>query len=188
MREDMHARGIHPDEEWLSRLDLFAHESDRPVRRLVVNRLHALDVERPAVLDLAAGVGVDDAAHVIDLEKSRVVFRPIRHLRLLLGVQVIEIPVELVEAVVGGKIFVTVTEMVLSELPGGITKRLERLRDGDVPLLKTNRRSGSTNFRKPCTDWRLPGNERGAARGAAVLACPMSSPKMTKIFGFLSYP
>ena len=53
--EDVHARGVHPDEERLARLHLPLHEVDGGGRRLVVDRLHALAGQRAGVLGLAVG-------------------------------------------------------------------------------------------------------------------------------------
>ena len=61
-------------------------------------------------------------------------------LRLILGVQVIEVAEELVEAVNGRQEFVAVAEMVLAELAGRVALRLEQLGNGRIllrqPLLR----------------------------------------------------
>jgi hypothetical protein len=46
-------------------------------------------------------------------------------LRLLFGVQVVEVAEELVEPVVGRQELVLVTEVVLAELAGGVAERLQ---------------------------------------------------------------
>jgi hypothetical protein len=51
---------------------------------------------------------------------------------LLFGIQVIEIAKEFLESVHGWQIFIAVTEVVLSELTGGVTERLEQFGDGRV--------------------------------------------------------
>jgi hypothetical protein len=62
-------------------------------------------------------------------------------LRFVLGVQVVEVAEELVEAVYGRQELVAVAEMVLAELCGSITLRLEQL--GNRPgLLQMTRREG----------------------------------------------
>jgi len=48
-------------------------------------------------------------------------------LRLLLGIEVIEIAEEFVEAVIGRQVFVAVSEMVLAELAGRLAERLQRI-------------------------------------------------------------
>jgi hypothetical protein len=42
MREQMHARRVHPDKEWLTGLHLPHDEIDRCIGGLVVDRLHSL--------------------------------------------------------------------------------------------------------------------------------------------------
>ena len=55
-------------------------------------------------------------------------------LRLILGIQVIEIAEELVEAVHRRQEFVAVAEMVLAELAGRIALRLEQVGDRRILL------------------------------------------------------
>ena len=94
-------------------------------------------------------------------------------LRLLLGVQVVEVAEELVEAVHGGQDLVVVAQMVLAELAGGIALRLEELGDGRVLRLQAERRARHADLGQAGADRRLPGDERRAAGGAALLAIPV---------------
>ena len=52
--------------------------------------------------------------------------------RLVLGIQMIEVAEELVEAMHRGQEFVAVAKMVLAELPGRIALRLEQFGDGRI--------------------------------------------------------
>ena len=63
---------------------------------------------------------------------ERRVFRIVRQLRLLLGVQVVEVAVELIEAVDRRQELVAVAEMVLAELAGRVAERLQQFGDGRV--------------------------------------------------------
>jgi len=65
-----------------------------------------------------------------------------RVLRLLFGVEVIQVAEELVEAVQGGQVFVAVAEVVLAELAGGVALRLERRRDRRVGRLQAQGGTG----------------------------------------------
>src|SRR5215471_10733048 len=57
MREDMHARGVEPDEERLAILVGLVHDLERAVEELLVHGLHTLGVEGASVLDpLLAGL------------------------------------------------------------------------------------------------------------------------------------
>ena len=91
VREDVHAREIHPDEERLSAFDLFVDEGHRGIGSLVVDGFHALDVQRARVFNLLRAVrkrpAVDHTAHVVNFKERGVIFRPIGHLRLLLSVR-----------------------------------------------------------------------------------------------------
>src|SRR5262249_57981964 len=117
MRPDVHARGVPPDKERLADLVLFLHERERGSRDLLVDRLHALLGERAGVLDLPAGERMDHAAPA-ELLLELGVLRIVDALRLLLGVEVIEIAEELVEAVCRREKLVAVAQVVLAELAG----------------------------------------------------------------------
>ena len=68
------------------------------------------------------GDAVEDAARA-ELLLERRVLRVVLVLRLLLGVEVVEVAEELVEAVHGGQELVAVAEVVLAELAGGVALR-----------------------------------------------------------------
>ena len=135
---------------------------------LVVDRFHALAVERAGVLDLAVRAQAcritprGELAFTIGL----VVLRPVGPFRLLFGVEVVEVAEELVEAVLGRQILVAVAEMVLAELAGGVAERLERLGDGDVALLQADRRARNADLAEPVrmAIWPVMKDERPAVQ------------------------
>ena len=90
--------------------------------------LHAFLGQRPGVLEPAVGEGMDNPAGPVFLAERRIL-RIVGQLRLLLSVEVVEIAVELVEAVIGRQELVLVAKMVLAELPGRVTERLQHLGD-----------------------------------------------------------
>ena len=94
-------------------------------------------------------------------------------LRLLLGVEVVEVAEELLEAVVGRQHLVAVAEMVLAELAGGVAERAQQPGDGRVLDLHALGRAGQADLGQPGADRRLAGDEGGAAGGAALLAVPV---------------
>ena len=165
--EGMHAGGVHPGEERPVGSHLPRHEVDRRCGGLVVDRLHPLAVQRPGVLDLAVGGRLENAAGRIGLDESRIVLRIVGSLRLLLGVEVVKIAEELVEAVIGRQILVPVAEVVLAELSGGVAERLERLGDRDVAILQPDRRAGNADLAEAGAQAHLTGDEGRAARRAA---------------------
>ena len=59
-----------------------------------------------------------------------------RVLRLLLGVQVVEVAEELVEAVRRRQVLVAVAEVVLAELAGGVAERLQQLGDRRIVVVQ----------------------------------------------------
>ena len=101
------------------------------------------------------------------------ILRVVGVLRLLLGVQVIEVAEELVEAVRRGQELVAVAEVVLAELPGHVAERLQDVGDGRVFGLQAEVGAGQPDLGQAGADRRLPGDERRAAGGAALLPVPV---------------
>jgi hypothetical protein len=103
-------------------------EVDGRVAELLVAGLHALLGQRAGVLDALGAVGVrpgaDDAAGTEPLAEVRELLgrRVVGVLGLLLGVEVVEVAEELVEAVGGGEELVAVAEVVLAELAGRVAR------------------------------------------------------------------
>ena len=120
VREQVHVREVHPHEERLVGVNGLLDESLGLLGKVVVAGQHPLCVERPGVLDLlladlapsrlhglvvdVGGEAVDDAARLDRLDEVAEFFlrEVVVHLRLFLGVEVVEIAVELVEPVVVG--------------------------------------------------------------------------------------
>ena len=94
-------------------------------------------------------------------------------LRLLLGVEVVEIAEKLVEAVVRGQHLVAVAEVVLAELAGHVALRLEHRRDRRILGPHALGGAGKSDLGQAGADRCLPGDERGASRRAALLTVPI---------------
>src|SRR5262249_44795702 len=93
------------------------------------------------------GPGVDDAArrerpHRRELVQVGVV----GVFWILLGVEVVEVSIELVEAVYGRQEAVEVAEVVLAELTGGVAERLEQLGDRGILGLEADGRARHADF------------------------------------------
>jgi hypothetical protein len=114
-------------------------------------------------------VGVDDAAGAVFVSEGRI-FRIVRILRLLFGIQMVEIAEELVEAVIGGQELVTIAKTVLAELPGSVAQRLEQFGERGILGLKSDRITRHADLQKPRTLGALSGDEGRSAGGAALLA------------------
>jgi hypothetical protein len=68
---------------------------------------------------------------------------------------------------------VAVAEVVLPELAGGVALRLQQRGDRRVLLLHAFRRARQADLGQAGANWRLPGDEGGAAGRAALLAVPV---------------
>src|SRR5262245_3616991 len=110
VREDMHARRVVPDEEWLPGFVLPVDEVLRGSEELFVDRFHSLCGERSRVLDLPVRERMQHAARTkLLLELG--ILRIVRALRFFLRIQVIEVAEKLVEAMVRRQKLVTVPQM-----------------------------------------------------------------------------
>ena len=163
---------FHQTKNGLSGLHGLLHELQRPGGDLLVDGFHALLGQRAGVVDTAVGKAVNHPARA-ELLLELGVFRVVGVFRLLLGVQVVEVAEEFVEAVIGRQHLVAVTEVVLAELAGDVTERLEQPGDGRVFLLHTFRRTRQSDLGQAGADGRLAGDESGATGRAALLAVPV---------------
>src|SRR5262249_10110862 len=148
-------------------------EGEGLVGNLLVDRLHALLGERTGVLDLlsafAVGPAVEHAPGAEPLLERRIA-RVVRLLRVLLGMEVIEIAEELVEAVHRRKKFVLVTKMVFAELACGVTQGFQQFRDRRVLGRKAQIRARHPDLGEARSDRVLAGDKRGAPGRAALLS------------------
>ena len=149
---------------------------ERRLGDLLVDRLHALRVERAGQLDLLravrVGPGVDHPARAVLLDQSGIL-EVVGILGLLLGVQVVERAHELVEPVRGRQRRIGVAEVVLAELRGHVALALEQLRERHVARLQAFLGAGQSDLEVAGPEAALPRDERGAAGGTALLAVPV---------------
>jgi hypothetical protein len=89
-------------------------------------------------------------------------------LRLVLSIEVIEIAEELIEAVNRGQELIAVAKMVLAELPGSVTQRLEQFGERRILIRKPFLGSRQSNLEEAGAHRALSGDERGAACGAGL--------------------
>ena len=132
---EVHVGGIDPYKERLAGLVLALHPVGRHGEDFIVDGFHALLRQRTGIFDFLRPVGVGPGmqhAAWAKLLPELGVFRVVAQLRLFLGIEVIEVAEKLVEAVRSGQVLIAVAEMVLAELAGGITERLQKLGDGGV--------------------------------------------------------
>ena len=134
----MHPAWIEPNKEGFLVTVCPIDEIHRSCKEFLVDCFHALLGERPGVFALLLAPGTEtgvvarrvggdrDALHDTartELRAERGILRIVRILRLLLGVEVIEVAEEFIEAVDGRQELVAVAKMVLAELSGRISLR-----------------------------------------------------------------
>src|SRR5262245_44441857 len=136
VRAEMHARGVPPAEEGFPGFHLAIDEVQRSRGGLIVDRLHPLLGERTSVRDRAPGRCLDDTARTEFFEEFWILWI-IQVLRLLRRIEVVKAAKVLIEAVRDGQVFVTVTEMILAELPSCIAPVLKQCRDRRIARLPT---------------------------------------------------
>ena len=117
--------------------------------------------------------GAMEHAARAELFLERGILGIVGELRLLLGVQVIEVAEELVEAVHGRQVLVAIAEVVLAELAGRVAERLEQLGDGRVLGLEAEVAPGMPTLVSPVRIGILPGDE--ARRGPPCSSAGRSS-------------
>src|ERR1043166_2446460 len=156
VRVSVHPGAVVPAEKRLARFRLSLDELDGSVGSLVIDRLHPFSVERTGVLDrlfadaapawlLSGGVLVGGLAaqHAARTEFfSKLGSRIGATFRLFLGVEMVEVAKELVEAMNSRQILVQVYQMILPELAGVIALALQQLGYRHVPILETRGGAG----------------------------------------------
>ncbi len=164
---EVHVRRVHPAEERLAPVVLALDEVAGGVDELVVAGLHPLPGQRARVLDplladtsparvllrivLRRRPAAEHAARAEALTELReaVLVRVVGILRVFLGVQVVEVAEELVEAVHRRQELVPVPEVVLAELARRVAVVLQELGDRGVLGLQPDRRAGSPTLLSP---------------------------------------
>src|SRR5262249_2520984 len=81
----------------------------------------------------------------------------------------VEIAEELVEAVNGGEKLVAVAEVVLAELAGGVSLRLEQIGERRILLRQSLLGAGQADLQQAGAEAALPRDERGAPGRAGLL-------------------
>jgi hypothetical protein len=105
-----------------------------------------------------------------------VVARVVGLFRFLLGVEVVQVAVELVEPVHRGQELVAITQVVLADLRGRVAERLQQLGQRRILRLQPLRRTRHTDRRQAGAHGQLPGDQGGPAVGAAGLGVAVGEP------------
>ena len=144
-------------------------EGPRRRDEFLVRRFHALARQGTRVLDAPVGVGADDTARPEALAKPARL-RVVLILGLLLGIEVVEIAEEFVEAMGRGQELVLVAEVVLAELARRVALGFEHFGDRHVTVLDPQVRTGNADLRHARAQRRLARDEARAPGGAALVA------------------
>ena len=148
----------------------------------VVHRLHPLRIKRAGVLDALladlaparlhrriVAVGRPGMDHVAGTDFGQQRLRVVAVGRVFHRVEVIEVAIELIEAVHGRQELVEVAEVVLAELAGGVAHGFQRRRDGRRLRRHADRGAGLADRGKAGADRQFAGDEVGASCRAARL-------------------
>ena len=181
----MHATRIEPHEERLLVPVRAIDEIQRGLEEFFVDGLHSFLGERPRILApllaprAKSGIvtwrvsrsrdALHDAART-ELRPERGVLRIVSVLRLILGVQVVEIAEEFVEAVNGRQKLIAIAEMVLAELSRRVTLRLEQVGERWILRRQTLLCRRQTHLQEASAQWALASDERSSTGGAGLLA------------------
>ncbi len=89
--------------------------------------------------------------------------------RFFLGVEVVKVAEELIEAMCGRQELVLVPEVVLAELPRRVAERFEQLGDGRILGLESEVRAGEPDLAESGAEDVLAGDEGRTASGTVLL-------------------
>ena len=95
-------------------------------------------------------------------------------LRLVFGIEVVEVAEELIEAMHGRQELVAIAEMVLAELSADISEGLEQFRKGRILIRQSFLCARQSHLEQPGTHRTLAGNKRRASRSARLLSIVVS--------------
>ena len=176
MGAEVHVREVDPHKHRLASFGLFLDELRRASRDVVIDGLHALLGQRAGILDFLCsvrqcpGVNYTPWAELLAKAGEIRILWIVREFRFFLCVEVVEVSVEFVKAVICRQVLVSVTEMILAKLPGGVALRLEQFCNCHIPFLQAKGRARHAHFGIARSQSDLARNERGAARRTALLA------------------
>src|SRR5262249_8168452 len=148
-------------------------ELECAVEELFVHCLHALHRQRTGVFNLLRTIRVRPGLEYAPRPKlllELLVLRIVGILRLLLGVEVIEVAEELVEAVCRRQKLVPIAEVVLAKLSAHVAERLQDVGDGRVVGLESQIGAWKPDLRQAGANRRLARDERRTSGRAALLA------------------
>ena len=172
MREDVHLGGVPPDKKWLVCFLCTLHEVERFGVHFLVDRFHSLLVERACVGDAAIGKAVDHAAWAKLLFELRIGW-VVGVLRFFLGIQVVEVAVELVEAVGRGQHVIPIAQVIFSKLTRRVPTGPQQRGNRGILFLHAFWRAREAHLRESGSNRRLPRDEGSPTSRATLLPIPI---------------
>ena len=172
----MHARCRRPGEKGLVSLVGPVDEVDRRVGELSVGCLHALARHGAGVLDLLAALAVSpavDHAEGAELFAELGIFRVIIALRLLLGIEMIQVAEKFIKAVDRRQMFVLVAQVVFAKLPAGVAAGFEEGSQRHHLIADSLLRAGHPDGEQTGAEGVLPEDEGCPPGGEALLGVPV---------------
>ena len=180
----MHASRVVPEQERLPGRMRPVDEVERMCEEIVLDSLHALSRQRARLFDhllaYAPEAGIfgwivhvrrfagQHTARLEELHRGLVV-RIVSLLWLVLGIQVVEVAVELVEPVHGRQKLVAISQVVFADLGGHVALWLEQLGQCRILRLDPLRRAGHAHRRQAGAHRDLPRDQCGTTGRAARL-------------------
>lgn len=135
----MHSSGTHPHKKWFVRLMSPINEVESCCNKIIVSCFHSLAGHRPGVFNFAISCGLDNASRPILFVKL-LIFGIVIGFWFFFGIKMVKVSKELVETMVGGKVFVLISQMVLAKLPTHIPMIFQQVSDRRRPVGNNRRR------------------------------------------------
>ena len=159
---EMHASPAPPEKEGLFSFVLPVNEVNGCIGGLIVNSFHALFRQRTRIFDFAIGIGMNDTAWAEFFSEIRILLgvRIVRQFRLFLRIEVIEVPEEFVEPMIGRQMLILITKMIFAKLSCGISHEFQHFSDGGIFRFEPKLCAGQSDFTEPRTKHTLARNNR----------------------------
>ena len=167
MSVEVHTRSINPGKPGFIVFGVSFDEIHGMAYELIISRFHAFFCQWTGVFtDLLANFAKTWILSLVVLIRSFAIehtagtklctklriFGIVRVLRFFLRIEVIEVAKKLIKPVYRWQVLITVTEVVFTKLPSGITLWFQHLGQRRILFLQTECSTGKANFGKSCAD------------------------------------
>ena len=120
---EVHVREVAPDKKRFIFFNLLLHEICGSGCNVVINGFHTLSRQWIVILDFSICKGVQHTTRTLHFAEFGI---PgiVAMFWLFLSIEVIQVAIKLIKTMICRQHFITITEMIFTRLPGGVTKRL----------------------------------------------------------------